>query len=156
MDDVVSCAGPGYENHRHLVPHHATIASLLPQKLIMAVLKGGATNRDEIAFAGPVPDEGDVRAQLKTTWRSVDNHHPAAHSTTCVKGHPTSSKGHRCRTRLVVRQIKTKVTQLHRGSFCTHTRTPTRTFKRLSRSCSQALAFDTLHTLQHFSGSRSD
>ena len=28
----------------------------------------GATNKDEMAFAGPVPDEGDVHEQLKGTW----------------------------------------------------------------------------------------
>ena len=27
-----------------------------------------ATNRDEVAIAGPVPDEGDVHEQLKGTW----------------------------------------------------------------------------------------
>ena len=62
-----SSAYPQY-SHRHLVQQHTALASIFLLKLVVAVLKAlceqlvldGATNREEVAFAGPVPDEGDA------------------------------------------------------------------------------------------------
>ena len=57
---------------RHLVPQHATIASIFPLKTVVAVWKAlrkqmvldAPTNRVDMSVAGPVPGEGDVHEQL--------------------------------------------------------------------------------------------
>ena len=79
MHDIVSCAGPDLDSnsspkcsHRNFVSMgkpHTALASVFLTKLVVAVLEAlreqevldGATNKEEMDFAGPEPEEGDVQ-----------------------------------------------------------------------------------------------
>ena len=54
---------------------HVTTASIYPPRLVVVVLKSlheqtvlvGGMSKNETAFAGPVPDQGDTREQFQGT-----------------------------------------------------------------------------------------
>ena len=140
-DDGPRCT----HRHVHLIGGgRATMAAAYPPKLVVAVLKAlrrqmvsdGTVKTDELAFAGPVPDEGDVAEDMPGTYgidgqwidpallkagRDEEMSYMVARGVYDVvdesecrmhQGRPYSlkwvdrMKADKCRSRLVVREIK--------------------------------------------------